>query len=48
MLSLQTVLVIAAVVAAAFYVIRSYLPRKDRAVGCDSCPANRNRKDDYA
>jgi hypothetical protein len=48
MITLQTVLVVIAVAGAATYVIRGFLPRKNRSAGCDSCPANRNRKDDYA
>lgn len=46
-MAVQTVIVVFAVGAAAFYVIRAFLPRKEQPTGCDSCPANRSRKDDY-
>lgn len=46
-LGLQTILVGIAVVAAAAYVVREFLPRKRSSPGCGSCPANPNRADDY-
>lgn len=45
--SLQTVIVILAVGAAALYVGRSLLARKLPTPGCEACPASRSRKDDY-
>jgi hypothetical protein len=47
-IDLQTLLVVVAVAAAAVYVARSYWPRKKGPPGCTSCPANPNRRDDYA
>jgi len=43
----QTIVIVVAVAAAAAYVIRSWWPRKEQP-GCGSCPANQNRRDDYA
>ncbi len=47
-IDLQTLVVGVAVAAAAVYVARSYWPRKKATPGCTSCPANPNRRDDYA
>lgn len=43
----QTLIVAVAVAAAAVYVLRAYLPRKNATPGCGACPANPNRRDDY-
>jgi hypothetical protein len=45
--SVQTAIVVLIVAGAALYVLRAWIPRKSQP-GCGSCPANRNRHDDYA
>jgi hypothetical protein len=45
--SAQTAIVLLIVAFAALYVIHAVIPRKKQD-GCASCPANRNRHDDYA
>jgi hypothetical protein len=46
-IALQSVVIAVVVAAAAVYVVRSWLPRKNAQPGCGSCPANPNQGDDY-
>jgi hypothetical protein len=45
--SAQTAIVLLIVAFAALYVVRAVIPRKKQD-GCAGCPANRDRRDDYA
>jgi len=47
-MDVQTFLVLPIVAAAAVYVGRRLWPRRREKAGCESCPQNRNRTDDYA
>lgn len=44
---LQTIAVVAVVVAAGFYVLRNLIPGKHEQKGCSACPQNPRRGDDY-
>jgi len=43
----QTLIVIAVIIAAAFYVGQKLWPTGTKQPGCSMCPQNRNRADDY-
>jgi hypothetical protein len=46
-MDVQTFLVLPIVAVAAVYVGRRLWPRRQAQAGCESCPQNRNRTDDY-
>jgi hypothetical protein len=43
----QTLAVLALIAAAALYVSRSLWSSHQKKPGCNACPQNRNRMDDY-